>query len=160
MIIISVILKDDSKAISVQSILKFSSPDIAKHFTKVFLNPQGQLCLRLNRPIAFTESLIQVAREGPKYGHAHQSMVDDNSRSEKSILLLNDTFVLKNVLKNMDDSTGGCGSEGGITVSEGRSLLLVGVLANLLRARGFKVHQHQWSMPHQLSSFVSQLRFL
>ena len=136
-----------------QSLLELSSPEVTKYFTKVFVNPQGQLCLRLNRPIIFTESLVRVMREGPEYGHTHRLTsslevaqgVSGESFHEKTILLLNDMLVLRNA----GTSVGGCD----ITVSKGRSLLLVGVLTNLLRATGFKVHQHQCNTA--LSSYVS-----
>lgn len=117
------------------------SPEVTRYFSGVAVNRQGQLCVRLNRPIAFAESLVQVAEMGSKYGSFVSSPLPMmSSRSKESILLLNDTMTLR----HLADSGRGLGGSGrGLSMSEGRSLLLVGVLANLLQCNGHEVHQQQ-----------------
>ena len=42
--------------------------DGQKHFINAFISPQGKLYLELNRPIAFTKTLLEVAQMGSDYG--------------------------------------------------------------------------------------------
>lgn len=138
------------------------SLEVTRHFSSVAVNRQGQLCVRLNRPIAFAESLVQVAEMGSKYGSFVSpplSMTSSRSTVEKeSILLLNDAMALR----HLADSGCGLGESGrGLSMSEGRSLLLVGVLANLLRCSGHAVYQHHYNWPTVSPSYgVSKCPYL
>lgn len=141
---------------SLLTILDASSQDITRCFTSVTINPHGQLCMELNRPIVFAESLIQVARMGLNYGYSvsptpsSSSKNSEGTANKKAVLIINDSSVLR----HMVSSSEGCGLEveghslgiGGISVSEARGVLLVGVVSNLLRAGGYIVHQHRYNM--------------
>ena len=85
---------------------------------------------------------------GSKYGSfvlSQLSMTSSQLSFEKeSVLLLNDAMTLR----HLADSGCDIGESGrGLSMSEGRSLLLVGVLANLLRYNGHVVHHHHNNWP-------------
>ena len=137
----------------------------SEYFSKAFMSPQGLLCVCLNRPMAFSETLARVAEEGERYGHTHSDHAPSSPGEGRHVLLLNDVCVLKHALSSGE----GCGlagkgrglsqrgaDTGGISLSEARGLLLVGVASNLLRASGHEVHQHSHNIPASCVSYVTQ----
>ena len=96
--------------------------------------------MRLNRPMVFSICLAQVAETGSKYGHSVSS--------DAAVLLINDSVVLRHIAAR--NGSGQSSSEldsNDLGLSDSRAVLLVGVLSNLLKARGHKVNHHHgnWS---------------
>ncbi len=144
---------------------------VSQYLTKVSMNPQGQLCVQLNRPMAFTECLVRVGGMGSRYGHLIPAL--SAAESPESILLVNDVSVLKRMASEGGGTAqsgcglgesgcgfdrsgpGGCGLGGGdMSMSDARGMLLVGVVSNILRARGYAVHHHHGNWPQQTVSVV------
>lgn len=137
-------------------------------FSRTSINPQGQLCFHLNPPVVFAKCLSQVAETGTKYGHftARSSPQlsqlsgnnvdndDDGDNILAAIFFVDSVSVLRRVAatcKRAGDD-GGRGSGGGdarppMSISEGRGVVLMGVVTNLLRARGHAVHHHPDNWP-------------
>ena len=122
----------------------------SRRFTRAFVSPQGQLCMCLNRPIGFSESLTRVAREGNNYGHLAPSAGNEDKR----FLIINDSQFLKSLLQPSDGcglTEKGCGLSQ-LSLGEVRGILLVGVFSNLLRAYGRHVTcRHPDGLTSQLS---------
>lgn len=117
------------------------------HFSRASVSPQGQLCLELNRLITFSESLSRVAQEGDRYGFSDSSELTQSG----DVTLGHCTCSLKLACTTKSNSsqpismTGvGCGFHDchgdSVSLEEGRVFVLKGVLSNILRATGYKVH--------------------
>lgn len=120
---------------------------LARCFAKVFISPQGQLCMWLNRPRVSSDCLVQVAAMGSKFGHSSSALASGSMRNpDMEILLINDTVF------NLEES--GCGQSrngSSMSLSDGRSALLVGVVSNLLKATGQNVCHHRGNWPLSVS---------
>lgn len=152
-----------------ESLLELHAKDpsflhLAQSFVKISISPQEQLCMWLSRPIAFSECLIRVAAMGSKYGHSKPSPSSGSSKplqnADMAILLVNDGAVIE----HMVSEGGGCGqsssgqnsAELGMSMSDSRSALLVGVVSNLLRAMGNTVCHHHRNLPTAVSFMHTQ----
>lgn len=135
-----------------------SSRRLTSNFTKISINPQGQLCMWLNRPIVFSECLVQVAEMGSKYGHSVLSpALGASHNADEAIFLINDSALLRHMVSEGNGS-GQSSAEpdpNDINLSDGRTALLVGVFSNLLKARGHTVDHHHGNWPRSTSSRVS-----
>ena len=118
------------------------------HFPKVFISPQGQICLKLNRLITFSESLTQVDLEGDRYGFSDSSELTQNGCVTLShcTCALQHPSTTKSSSSQSDSIMVGCGFYGchgnRASLEEGRIVVLMNVLSNTLRATGYKVHCH------------------
>lgn len=103
------------------------------YFQKVVFNPQGHLCLSLNRPLTFANCIQEIHIQGQKYG----CIVGETT---KSVAIAVDSFV--NQKGDAGDAGGACKekpSYSQLTVMEGRLILLMGLLSNLLKTVGHPV---------------------
>lgn len=134
-----------------QSILNTSHE--GAYFTEATITPQGQLSLKLNRALVFAEVLRAVKEKGPEYGHC-SSQPPSLDRSWESVFLVNHALLVRH--RNTETTASGSGLErgcgpgdatgGDVSLSGGRNIFAVSVLANLLQAAGYKVHQHRCNM--------------
>jgi len=101
------------------------------YFQKVVFNPQGHLCLSLNRPLTFANCIQEIHIQGQKYG----CIVGETTT--KSVAIAVDSFV-----NQKGDAGGACKektSYSQLTIMEGRLILLMGLLSNLLKTVGHPV---------------------
>ena len=110
------------------------------------MSPQGQLCVSLNRPVVFAKCIHSVASVGDHYGYT--SSHTERDRCENVSLLshvaMPESSVASAVVSQPCNETSYDGHissrEGELTVAEGRSILLTGLLANVLRVSGCSVN--------------------
>jgi hypothetical protein len=100
----------------------------------------------LDRAVVFSECLTQVAEMGCRYRGSPQD-------ADAAILLVNCSSLLKHVVA--EDGKSGNGQLSGASMSDGRGMLLVGVVSNLLKATGHTVSHHHGNWP-RFSSHVSR----
>ena len=122
---------------------------LGKHFSTLFINPQGQLSLELNRPIIFSESLAQVAKEGDRYGFANSSEVE----LSEWITLSHCTCAVRRAETTKTDipesnvPSAMCAvcecHDDAVSLEEGRIVIFNGVLSNVLQATGHKVQHYR-----------------
>lgn len=102
----------------------------------------------LNRPTVFSEALLRVIQDGPKYGRCDPLPIGASGGESRPILLMNDAFLLKHIL-SPDEGTPPAKGRGSmqLSIGDGRGMLLVGVVFNLLRACGHVVHCYPQATP-------------
>lgn len=147
-----------------QSILSTSHE--GAYFTEATITPQGQLSLKLNRALVFAQVLRAVEEKGPEYGCC-SSQPPSLDRSWESVFLVNHALLMRH--RNTETTASGSGLErgcspgaffdatgGDVSLSEGRNIFAVSILANLLQAAGYKVHQHKCNMVNMcLQMYIS-----
>ena len=118
------------------------------HFSKVFISPQGQICIKLNQLITFSESLTQIALEGDRYGFLDSSELTQNGCVTLShcTCALQHPGTTKSSSSQSNKTMVGCGFYGChgncTSLEQGRIVVLMSVMSNTLRATGYKVHCH------------------
>lgn len=141
---------------SLLSIESSSPRHFARFFSKISINPQGQLCLWLNRPMVFSKCLSQVSEMGSKYGHSVMSppapgCQGSSQNADAAVLLINDSAVLKHMASRSGSGQSSV-DPSDLSLSDSRSALLVGVVSNLLKARGHEVNHHHGNWPLPMST--------
>ena len=131
--------------------------DEQSYFASISINPQGQLCLSLNRPLIFATSIDEVLTLGPTYGTGNRERSSTAAEDGVTTSSSPTTFHLLhystqegstlNRLHSLDAPSSDLSeamrrSLHQLDLSEGRSLLVLGLLGNLLKARGRSVVFH------------------
>lgn len=104
------------------------------YFQKIAFNLQGHLFLFLNRPLMFAKCIQEVYVQGRKYGSSLEG-------ASNSITIVADQLVDQNQKAAAKDACQKTMSHSELTVLEGRLILLMGLLSNLLKAAG---HPVEW----------------
>lgn len=135
--------------------------DDQRYFSSLSVNPQGQLCLTLNRPLVIAMTIDEVINQGTAYGCRNVSSVAETSlipsTTEKQQILLVHQFSsslresvdLQGIAVTQTDQVNCKMKEATLVVdtmplnkldlNEGRSLLVLGLLLRLLQAQGHSV---------------------
>jgi len=116
-------------------------------FSRAFLNPQGQLCLDLNRPIMFQKTLSEVSNGGTSYGTGtsslhHHGVAVSLLHCPCSIRIASNPSR-KSSLTGLEGVVCGCHEkpEETVCLEEVRIYLLAGAVANVLRGCGCSVYR-------------------
>ena len=135
--------------------------DDQRYSSSLSVNPQGQLCLTLNRPLVIAMTIDEVINQGTAYGHRNTSPVAETSllpstTDKQQILLvhqfsstLRESVDLQGIAVTQLDQVNCKMKEATFVVdtmplnkldlNEGRSLLVLGLLLKLLQAQGHSV---------------------
>ena len=107
-------------------------------FTSVRLNPQGQLCLSLNRPHIFREAVQEVLEKKSKYGHENAACRQSPNTA--------DYYIHSCIF--VDDDQGVKGSphcRRQLSVTEGRILLIEKLILSILHGAGYKTQDSSFT---------------
>lgn len=116
---------------------KTVAPYQSGYFQKIGFSPQGHLCVCLNRPVVFSKTIQDVLTSQTTYGVVEMSAPSD------TILILDYSldFISQSEAPKDDIATSQHVETtlSKLTLNEGRALLIMGLLSNLLKASGYSV---------------------
>ena len=130
-----------------------ASDDERSYFSSLSVNPQGQLCLSLNRPLVFATNIEEVLTLGPSYGSNSRgaSSVAGEDTCTKRYLIYHstqgdlthgaytehkDVMSTKSSRKGPETCATGTRSLNQLDLNEGWSLLVLGLMRKFLEACG------------------------
>ena len=161
---------DFTQGLSVDDLLssQVADDDDRCLFSSLSVNPQSQLCLRLNRPLVMAMTVCEVVTMGTEYGHTNVSQTECKSSSlyttgdgYQNITLVNHLSrscgqsgdrEQQGVPMSSDQSThASCGEAtptsktvllNELSLNEGRTLLVLGLVLKLLQVHGHSVSHY------------------
>ena len=121
-------------------------------FTGARLNPQGQVCLSLNRPITFQHCIQQILEGRLDWGGCH----GDTTCQEP--IIVTDYFIGSHVPGNEPGLIGSPHPWQQLSIGEGRIILIKKLICHILTATGHHARESQLTNEVNTNKIYSIIR--